>query len=1843
MMPATVVVDENVTVVLDGNKTLQSALVLGGLVDIRGRNVILQGRLDLRGAFISDSQSDMEIGTGGGTPAGITGALKIATNVMRNVTLNRPGAIVPLGSPLLIQGGLSMARGILRSDTTNHPILVNTSSSAIVGGNDSSFVEGPVRRYFPTNILTAGAGSWLFPTGRGARYLPFTLVDPRTGGDAPLLQAEALTGLPGGTLDGTLSSAGQGEYWNVRLITGDHTQSRAELGRFGSGSAPIPPGSVVAKSPTQGGVYTSIGGAVMGNRIQSATFGTFSTFTIGSPFSTIPASQQPTITSFGPAVGTSATTVLVEGTNLGALSSVLIGGVPVGFTVISPTQIALALNPNVQSGPITLTTSTSGSAISFQPFTFIGPPTMATVSPQYFAVGQDIIINGDNFYGTPTLGELYLPVVRIGGITASNVEIISPTQIRVRFPVATTGNLTVQSWGGVATTASVVGVLPAPRVVSLSPSTAGAGETVTLTGTDFRFIGSVSIGGVPVPEYVVNSSTSITLRVPPGSTSGTITIRGAGGSTTSTTTLNIIPPPVITSFTPGSGSAGQVLTLTGRDFTDATSVRFGNTTATFTVSADGRTIQAIIPAGVVTGATISVTTRGGTATSGTGFLGTLPPDPTITGFEPVPVVEGGILTVLGVNFPYNPNNPLANVILGGVAVPGAFYTSSTTLVFRVPQGVVPVTMLSTQAIITLQTPRGATSASLQVPIRAADAPVITGFTPEEGDSVTMITIEGRNFGTSPRTSILDITIGGVPVESFVVVNSRVIVSIAGTVTSGAIVIRTPSGTVTTTGTFRYTGTPVGGVSRQDSLALLRLYTDLGGAGWTDRTNWGRGFVDSWHGVTVENGRVTELTLGNNNVRGTLSAPAVDSALAQLSGLRVLDLSNNGLTGTVPRSIGKLTLLETLNLSKNKLTGNLKDLCGLVRLRDLDVSNNALRDSLSGVLCCLTSLERANVSNNRIYGAVPLCLLELERLSVLDASGNELSDSVPAELWAMRSLTVLRLRRNRLTGSLPASWGSTDGGTSRAVKGIARTTALVTGLQTLDLGANSITGGIPASWGNLTMLRTLALDSNRLGGAVPEEISGLGRLTTLLLGTNRFTNVPDMSRIARLTTLGLDDNAFEFGPLEPHRFIGTRSGETFRYAPQAEVGELVERTLPLDAPWRLTLTVSGTKNRYEWQKRQSDGSWKTFTPPNGTNPGTTATLAFATFQASDAGVYRCVVTNPYLPGLTLVSRTQTLLEVPSVRAPEVPLLLEPESGESGTPLRPVLVLTASEGAAAYDLQVSTRADFSVLASARSVPQTVEALDRGAVEVLSTTTLERSTRYYWRALARNSFGASVWSTAGTFTTAEKDIAFTARIVEFGRVPRLDTGYGVVRLRNVADGEAVLIGAESAGASTGSTGIASDSAAFVIDRSATVVGGVRFARGEVKEFVVQFTPSAVRRFGSGIGFTYSVNGRRDAWTQANRLRGTGGALKLVVPALDTLLVGLPRVAAALLINRGEGALEVLQTRLTADGRGAFTLKGATTFTMGAGDTTAVVVRCAASVPGAIPTAVVEAAGLYTTTASAVLGGAPTGAVRDTVIRDTAWVDIRSFARRRLPSDMVARIAARPLGNANNLPPGTTVPLELYLESGSTGRDTLQRLASPFISGSVRYGNQVLTLAPRENAWRRVRNTNPKNRSERAILPQTTLGRTNSDALTQFSVQVVAGETDTTRVEIEDMRWSGVYLIEYGTSDVVRARVSQAGGKRLIGGQAQQPAPTIVAIAPNPAREEIEVRYTLTAASASVELVIVDVRGAEVLSMVRGEAKEAGEYTLRATLTTLPSGNYTIRLSANNRTATASLTVVR
>ena len=77
------------------------------------------------------------------------------------------------------------------------------------------------------------------------------------------------------------------------------------------------------------------------------------------------------------------------------------------------------------------------------------------------------------------------------------------------------------------------------------------------------------------------------------------------------------PAPTISGFSPASGAVGSSVTITGTNFTGATSVKFNGQAASFTV-ASATQINGTVPNCSSTG-TISVTTAGGTAISASAF------------------------------------------------------------------------------------------------------------------------------------------------------------------------------------------------------------------------------------------------------------------------------------------------------------------------------------------------------------------------------------------------------------------------------------------------------------------------------------------------------------------------------------------------------------------------------------------------------------------------------------------------------------------------------------------------------------------------------------------------------------------------------------------------------------------------------------------------------------------------------------------------------------------------------------------------------------------------------------------------------------------------------------------------------------------------------------------------------------------------------------------------------------------------------------------------------------------------------------------------------------------------
>jgi uncharacterized repeat protein (TIGR03803 family) len=151
---------------------------------------------------------------------------------------------------------------------------------------------------------------------------------------------------------------------------------------------------------------------------------------------------------------------------------------------------------------------------------------------------------------------------------------------------------------------------------SLFPYSGKVGKSIGFLGQGFTGTSAVSFSGTSASFRVV-SDTYLTATVPSGATTGSVTVTTPGATLTSNKTFRVTPQ--LLSFSPGSGSAGTPVTITGVSLTQTSKVTFGGVAATtFTVNSDTQ-VTATVPTGAKTGK-IVITTPGGTATSATNFV-----------------------------------------------------------------------------------------------------------------------------------------------------------------------------------------------------------------------------------------------------------------------------------------------------------------------------------------------------------------------------------------------------------------------------------------------------------------------------------------------------------------------------------------------------------------------------------------------------------------------------------------------------------------------------------------------------------------------------------------------------------------------------------------------------------------------------------------------------------------------------------------------------------------------------------------------------------------------------------------------------------------------------------------------------------------------------------------------------------------------------------------------------------------------------------------------------------------------------------------------------------------------
>ena len=297
----------------------------------------------------------------------------------------------------------------------------------------------------------------------------------------------------------------------------------------------------------------------------------------------------------------------------------------------------------------------------------------------------------------------------------------------------------------------------------------------------------------------------------------------------------------------------------------------------------------------------------------------------------------------------------------------------------------------------------------------------------------------------------------------------------------------------------------------DRDVLVALYNATGGDNWTTQTNWlTDNPLETWHGVTVANGRVTGISLSENKLKGR-----IPPELGTLTYIDSLKLDRNALKGTIPVELGNLENLTKLELFFNELSGPIPaELGNLGELTWLFIGFNPLGGQIPVELGNLANLRVLLLNGSQLTGPVPAELAELSNLESLWLNANELSGPIPPGLGNLTNLWALSLAANQLTGSIPEELGK------------------LTKLQRFFLGNNQLTGAIPAELGNLTILPVLSLSDNNLSGTIPSELGNLANLVALNLHRNDLSGpIPtELGKLSKLEFLQVNNNESLTGTL-----------------------------------------------------------------------------------------------------------------------------------------------------------------------------------------------------------------------------------------------------------------------------------------------------------------------------------------------------------------------------------------------------------------------------------------------------------------------------------------------------------------------------------------------------------------------------------------------------------------------------------------------------------------------------------------------------------------------------------------
>ena len=295
-----------------------------------------------------------------------------------------------------------------------------------------------------------------------------------------------------------------------------------------------------------------------------------------------------------------------------------------------------------------------------------------------------------------------------------------------------------------------------------------------------------------------------------------------------------------------------------------------------------------------------------------------------------------------------------------------------------------------------------------------------------------------------------------------------------------------------------------GVSQSLSPSEKQILVDL----------WNQTSGSTWH--YIDPAKSWNISLSNSTGRYvTQEDPCTlpwEGVTCNGTNVVVLNLTDHGLSGTIPNSFGGLTMLSKLYLNNNELSGSIENnmIKHLTYLKELDLSKNLLSGSVP-ILSNLTSLNTLALNGNQFSGFITRTLGKLHNLEFLDLSFNQLVGSVPSQISTMMSLVHFDLSNNHVSGVIPNALNS------------------ITKLQYINLQNNLIVGGISEGpFLKLSNIVTLDVSGNQLTGFDPAVFDDQKNITYLDLSHNSFDGPIPTLNTPKLEHLALNDNLWTGG-------------------------------------------------------------------------------------------------------------------------------------------------------------------------------------------------------------------------------------------------------------------------------------------------------------------------------------------------------------------------------------------------------------------------------------------------------------------------------------------------------------------------------------------------------------------------------------------------------------------------------------------------------------------------------------------------------------------------------------------